>query len=235
MTCIPVVIPKCGWAAAEGVILAHREVYPTAGCLLVRLVPATWALLCAPLLMGNVAPSRSPGCWAPLVLLLSQAGWKLHHVCLQRVAIMLLTGVWKQTKRNKTKSNYISTHFVKPLLIMPLSMTVLEERAAWSPGKQLCGMLNCFSSPWKIKLNLSSYMPTFKKVFFWPGLRKSQNTAIFSDTRGCVWCYSWVWKFNSFTPTPKLTEQPSFTLTCHPNKLQGRDTSLLNQLVAASE
>jgi len=34
---------------------------------------------------------------------------------------------------------------------------------------------------------------------------------------------------------PRLTEQPSFTITCHPNKLQGRDTSRLNQLVDASE
>lgn len=56
--------------------------------------------------------------------------------------------------------------FEKPLLIVPLSMTILKERATRSPGKQLCEMLNSFSSPWKTELNLSLYIPPFKKAFF---------------------------------------------------------------------
>lgn len=103
-----------------------------------------------------------------LVLLLSLAGWKLSYVYLQRVAIMFLTVVWKQTKRNKTKSSYIPTRFCETIarVIMQLSMIIPKERAAWSPGKQLCGMLNSFSSPSKTELNLSSYSPPFKKAFF---------------------------------------------------------------------
>lgn len=175
-------------------------------------------------IIGDAKPS--------LVLLLSWAGWKLPYVYLQWVAIMLLIVVWKQTKRNETK----------------LSLWNHCESCHWAwlywKRKQHGAQGNSFVGRWTDsalfgKDNWTSFhmFHLLRKSFFWPGLRKPHGAGILCGTRGCVWHCSWVWKLNSFSPDsiPKLTEQPSFTITCHPNKLQGRDTSHLNQLLAASE
>lgn len=108
---------------------------------------------------------------------------------------------------------------------------VLKGRAAQGSEKQLCETLKSFI--WKTELNLSSYTPSFKKAFFWPRFNHTalpfswhQSVPDAGGGPGNIYC--------PIYPS-KLTERPSFTITCHPNKLEGGDTSHLNQLVAVSE
>lgn len=178
------VIPKHGCTAVEGVTLSHTEMYSAGTFLPVSLVPAAWALLCAPL-PRLLHPCRycCLACRMKTILCLSTMYWKTEQHGAQRNSSVRC---WRASAppENRIKPQFIYSIFQESLFLTKTQ----PHCSAIFPGTGLCLMLEL-------------------------------------DTE-YIYC----------PPHPsKLTEQPLFTITCHPNKLEGRDTSHLNQLVAVSE